>query len=485
MIRDRFAPLLFITGTLLCGLAGLMLLPAIADASASNPDWKAFTGSASVTLFVAIGLLLTSRTEAPMTLSLRQAFLLTAGGWVTVSIFSALPFLLFNRDLGLANAVFEAVSGLTTTGSTVLVNLDAMPPGILLWRSLLQWLGGLGIIVTAMTMLPFLKVGGMQLFRTESSDQSEKVVPRAGQLAAYVATTYGTLTIACAVAYMIGGMTPFDAVNHAMTTLATGGYSTHDASFGFFADTNLDLISIVFMILGGLPFVLYIRAVKGDPLIIWRDSQVRAFLGYLGIAIALVALSIEHADGIGFLDALRRSAFNITSIVTTTGYANEDYQLWGPFAIGAFFLCTLSGACAGSTSGGVKIYRFQIAWKICLRQLRGLIEPNSISQMSFNGRRLQPEILSSVLTFLFMYLASLVVLSVALTATGVDLLTAVSGVAQSLANVGPGLGPIIGPAGNFLSLPDSAKYLLAAAMLLGRLELLTVLVLFQSAFWKW
>jgi trk system potassium uptake protein TrkH len=270
-----------------------------------------------------------------------------------------------------------------------------------------------------------------------------------------------------------------------MTTLATGGYSTHDASFGFFADTNLDLISIVFMILGGLPFVLYIRAVKGDPLIIWRDSQVRAFLGYLGIAIALVALSIERADGIGFLDALRRSAFNITSIVTTTGYANEDYQLWGPFAIGAFFLCTLSGACAGSTSGGVKIYRFQIAWKICLRQLRGLIEPNSISQMSFNGRRLQPEILSSVLTFLFMYLASLVVLSVALTATGVDLLTAVSGVAQSLANVGPGLGPIIGPAGNFLSLPDSAKYLLAAAMLLGRLELLTVLVLFQSAFWKW
>jgi trk system potassium uptake protein TrkH len=485
MNSGSHTPLLFILGIMLCGLSAMMLLPAIADASASNPDWQAFVGSASITLFVAMGLLLTSGSDKPFTLDVRHAFLLTAGIWIALCVFSALPFLLFNRDLGFANAVFESVSGLTTTGSTIMVNLDAMPPGILLWRSMLQWVGGIGIIVTAMMMLPLLRVGGMQLFRTESSDRSDKVVPRAAQLAAYIAIVYGALTVACAVAYLLGGMSPFDAVNHAMTTVSTGGYSTHDASFGFFEETSMDMIGTVFMILGGLPFVIYIRAIKGDPAALWRESQVQAFLAFLVVAIVIVAVGLHVQNDEGFLRALRRAAFNIISIVTTTGYANEDYTAWGPFAIACFLLFTFIGGCTGSTAGGIKIYRFEVLWLICLQQLQGLTSPNSVQPLSYNGRRLPGEVLSSVLAFLFVYGASVILLTVALAAFGLDLVTALSGAATALGNVGPGLGPVIGPAGNFYSLPDGAKLLLAAGMLLGRLELFTILVLFQRSFWKW
>jgi trk system potassium uptake protein TrkH len=280
-------------------------------------------------------------------------------------------------------------------------------------------------------------------------------------------------------------MSPFDAINHAMTTVSTGGYSTHDASFGFFEETSMDLIATVFMILGGLPFVIYIRAIKGDPAALWRESQVQAFLAFLVVAIVVVAVGLHVQNDEGFLRALRRAAFNIVSIVTTTGYANEDYMAWGPFAVACFLLFTVIGGCTGSTSGGIKIYRFEVLWLICLQQLQGLISPNSVQPLSYNGRRLPGEVLSSVLAFLFVYGASVILLTVALAAFGLDLVTALSGAATALGNVGPGLGPVIGPAGNFYSLPDGAKLLLAAGMLLGRLELFTILVLFQRSFWKW
>lgn len=485
MASDRFAPLLFITGTLLSGLAGLMLLPAIADAAASNPDWRAFAGAASITLFVAIALLLTARSERPMSLDLRQAFLLTAGGWTTLSVFSALPFLLFDSTLDFADAIFETISGLTTTGSTILVQLDSKPPGILLWRSLLQWFGGVGIILTAMLMLPFLKVGGMQLFRTESSDRSDKVLPRTAQLASYIALIYGALTVCCFIAYIISGMSGFDAINHAMTTVSTGGFSTHDASLGYFQNTNVDWVASAFMILGSLPFALYIRALRRDPKALWKDSQVRAFLMFVLLASLGIGWGLHWHEDIPYGAAVHRAIFNVVSVVTTTGYANEDYQLWGPFAIGCFMVLTFVGGCTGSTSGGIKIYRFQILWRICRLHLLSLIQPNSVVPLSYNGRRLDQEILSSVLAFLFVYAASVIALTVVLTAFELDFLTSFSGAATALGNVGPGIGSIIGPAGNFASLPDGAKVLLAIGMLLGRLELFTVLVLFQAAFWKW
>jgi trk system potassium uptake protein len=485
MNSGSHTPLLFILGIMLCGLAAVMLLPAIADASASNPDWQAFVGSASITLFVAMGLLLTSGSDKPFTLDVRHAFLLTAGIWIALCLFSALPFLLFNRQLGFANAIFEAVAGLTTTGSTILINLDAMPPGILLWRSMLQWFGGIGIIVTAIMMLPFLRVGGMQLFRTENTDRSDKVVPRIAQLAAYIAAIYSILTLACVVAYIVSGMSPFDAINHAMTTVATGGFSTHDESFAFFQDSAIDVIAVVFMILGSLPFVIYIRAIKGERVALWRDAQVRGFLAVLAIAVLVVAWSLHLQSDLGLLQSLRRAAFNVTSIVTTTGYANEDYMTWGPFAVGCFLLFMFIGGCTGSTTGGIKIYRFQVLWRVSQQQLQILIAPNSVSALSYNGRRLPAEVTSSVLAFLFMFAASVILLTVALTAFGLDLVTAFSGAVTALANVGPGLGPVIGPAGNFYSLPDGAKLLLAFAMIAGRLELFTVFVLFQRSFWRW
>jgi trk system potassium uptake protein TrkH len=485
MKSERFAPLLFINGTLLCGLSTLMLLPAIADAAANNPDWRAFAVSASITLFVAIGLLLTSRSGEPLALDLRQAFLLTAGGWTILSVFSTLPFLLFDSTLDFSDAIFETISGLTTTGSTILVGLDNLPPGILLWRSLLQWVGGVGIILTAILMLPFLKVGGMQLFRTESSDRSDKVLPRTGQLATYIALVYGFFTVACFVAYVVGGMTAFDAINHSMTTVSTGGFSTHDASLGFFQNTYIDWIAVVFMVLGSLPFAIYIRALRQGPSSLWADGQVRTFLAFLLVAGLSVAWGLHVHEDIPFGAAVRRAVFNVTSVVTTTGYANEDYQLWGPFAIGCFVLLTFVGGCTGSTSGAIKIYRFQIVWRICRQHLLGLIQPNSVMPLSYNGKRLDQDILSSVLAFLFVYAASVIALSVALTAFEIDFLTSFSGAATALGNVGPGIGSIIGPAGNFATLPDGAKLLLAVGMLLGRLELFTVLVLFQAAFWRW
>lgn len=385
MVSGSYTPLLFILGIMLCGLSAMMLLPAIADASASNPDWQAFVGSASITLFVAMGLLLTSGSDKPFTLDVRHAFLLTAGIWIALCAFSSLPFLLFNRNLGFANAIFEAVAGLTTTGSTILINLDAMPPGILLWRSMLQWFGGIGIIVTAMMMLPFLRVGGMQLFRTESSDRSDKVVPRAAQLSGYIAAIYSFLTAACVIAYIIGGMSPFDAFNHGMTTVATGGFSTHDASFGFFDEGAIDVIAVIFMLAGSLPFVIYIRAIKGERVALWRDSQIRTFLTFLVLGIVAVAWSLHVQSDLGFLSALRRAAFNVTSIVTTTGYANEDYMAWGPFAVGCFLLFMFIGGCTGSTTGGIKIYRFQVLWRICQQQLQSLIAPNSVTPCPTTG----------------------------------------------------------------------------------------------------
>jgi trk system potassium uptake protein TrkH len=336
-----------------------------------------------------------------------------------------------------------------------------------------------------MLMLPFLKVGGMQLFRTESSDRSDKVLPRTAQLASYIALIYGALTVCCFFAYVISGMSGFDAINHAMTTVSTGGFSTHDASLGFFQNTNVDWVASAFMILGSLPFALYIRALRRDPAVLWKDSQVRAFLMFVLLASLGIGWGLHWHEDIPYGAAVHRSIFNVVSVVTTTGYANEDYQLWGPFAIGCFMVLTFIGGCTGSTSGGIKIYRFQILWRICRLHLLSLIQPNSVVPLSYNGRRLDQEILSSVLAFLFVYAASVIALTVALTAFELDFLTSFSGAATALGNVGPGIGSIIGPAGNFASLPDGAKVLLAIGMLLGRLELFTVLVLFQAAFWKW
>lgn len=479
----NYRPIFHIIGILLLALAGFMLIPALADLFVANPDWQRFLAASAITT-VAAGLLIFSTRGTPIDFGLREAFFLTTASWVLLSGFAALPFIFSERALSYTDAFFETISGLTTTGSTVLVGLDAMPPGILLWRALLQWIGGVGIIVMGMAILPFLRVGGMQLFRTESSDRSDKIFPRPGQIAGTIGLVYVGLTLLCMALYDLAGMTAFEGLAHAMTTLSTGGYSTSDGSLGHFSEPAVHWIGTVFMLAGGLPFVLYVRALTGKPHLLWRNGQVRALLATLGTAILILALWLIVTGRQGPLDALRLAAFNVTSIVTTTGFATADYGTWGAFAVVLFFTLTFVGACTGSTSGAVKIFRFEVMGRMAFVQFRRLQYPRGVFPITYMGRTVEPEVSLSVIAFFATFIGSFIGLALSLSLLGLDFVTAFSGAATAIANVGPGLGPIIGPAGNFSTLPDAAKWLLSAGMLLGRLEIFTVFVLFLPGFWR-
>ena len=478
-----FRPILFIVGILLTTLAVAMTLPAMADAIAANPDWQVFAASAALTFFIGIVLILTTRT-GKRRINLRQAFLLTALCWLVIPLVGALPFAYSLLDMDYSDAFFEAMSGVTTTGSTVIVGLDTAPPGILLWRALLQWLGGIGIIAMAITVLPMLQVGGMQLFRMESSDKSEKAMPRMAQVATWTGVIYLALTLVCAALYWSAGMSGFDSVAHAMTTIATGGFSTHDGSVGYFDSSLIDSIAVLFMIVGSLPFVLYLRAVRGAPGHLWRDRQVRLFVTILALAVAGMTFYLNMTRDVEALTALRLSAFNVISVITGTGYATADFGLWGGFAVAALFCMMFIGGCAGSTTCGLKIFRFQVLYAAAHIQLRRLLQPNGVFIPYYNNKPIEDSVLASVMAFFFLFILCWVALAVGLGLAGLDFLTATSGAASAIANVGPGLGPVIGPAGNFAGLPEPAKWLLAAGMLLGRLELFTILVLLMPSFWR-
>ena len=478
----KFHPVFYVLGLLLLFLGATMGLPAAADAYVGSPDAAAFVAGGLVTLTVG-GLLVTANSGGRVELTVKQAFVLTTLAWVGLSAFGALPFLFGVGGITYAGAYFETISGLTTTGSTVLVGLDDMPPGILLWRALLQAMGGVGIIVMALAILPFLRVGGMQLFHTESSERGDKIVPRPGQFAGLLLAVYGALVLSCAVAYSAAGMTQFDALLHALTTISTGGYGTHDTSFGEFPPAAL-AVGIVFMTLSAAPFALYIRALRGDGEPLVRSSQIRAFLGFLVVTISGLAIWLASARDIGPAQALLHAAFNVVSIVTTTGYASLDYQLWGPFAVLAFFFLTFVGGCSGSTAGGVKIFRFQLLSGLVRKVLYRQTLPHGIFRLHYDGRPVTEDVMQSTVAFVFAYMATVLALTLALAALGLDYVTSISAAATAVSNVGPGLGEIVGPAGNFATLPDSAKWLLSLGMLLGRLELFTVFALVSWRFWR-
>ncbi len=477
-----FRPVLNVLGFLYVGLATAMLIPAIVDVAQKNADWQAFVFSALLTGLFGMLLSLAVGGSLREGLDTRQTFILTTLSWATLPAFGALPFLWLG--IGYADAVFEAVSGFTTTGSTVLTGLDSLPPGLLVWRSMLQWMGGVGIIVMAIVLLPFLRIGGMQLFQSESSDRSEKIVSRSVELIRLIGLAYLFLTVLCIAAYLATGMELFDAFNHALTTIATGGYSTHDESFGYFKNPASGWVAVVFMIIGALPFVLLIQALRGHPLQLWRDPQVRALLGFL----ALVSLTLTVYLGINmrfpFEEALLRATFNVVSIVTGTGYALGDFSQWGAPVVGIAFLLMFVGGCTGSTTGGIKIFRFLVFFGTVRAHLRRMVRPHRIMSEEYAGTRLTPELSFSVLAFLVVYMGSVGIITVALSFFDLDLVTAISAAATSVGNVGPGLGPVIGPAGHFAPLPDGAKWLLSFAMLVGRLELFTVLVLLDPDFWS-
>ncbi len=475
-------PILHVTGLLVSGLGIAMLVPAVVDIAAGNPDWQVFVASAGFTWTLGSLTAIATRRKERVRLTVRHAFLMTATVWIVMSAFSAIPFIGIGLDYG--DAFFEAVSGFTTTGSTVIAGLDALPPGVLLWRALLQWIGGLGLIVMAIIVLPFLRVGGMQLFHTESSDRSDKIVPRPAQLVGYIAGSYTALTVACAAAFAIAGMSVFDAVCHAMATLSTGGYSTHDASFGYFQEPSIHWIAVVFMLAGALPFVVYIRAAKGETMALWADPQVRAIVVMLAVVSIALGIWLSQSQGLAVGEAMRLAAFNVVSIVTTTGFASTDYTTWGAPAIGLFFLLTFIGGCSGSTSGAIKIYRFQIIGHVILAHMRRLMRPNRVVTIHYDGKPVPDDVPRSVLAFITVYMGSIAAATLVLTMMGLDLVTALTAASTAIGNVGPGLGDIVGPAGNFASLPDGAKWALSATMLLGRLELFTLLVLFDREFWR-
>jgi trk system potassium uptake protein TrkH len=452
--------------------------------AAGHRDWQVFLVAGAVTLFIGVSLVLMNRAPGFGELSGRQAFLLTTLVWVVLTLFAALPLAFSELQLSVADAVFEAMSGTTTTGATVIVGLDAAPPGILLWRAILQWLGGIGIIVMGVAILPILRVGGMQLVRTESSDLSEKILPRAAQIASAIGLIYLALTLACAILYWYAGMVPFDAAAHAMTTIATGGFSTRDASIGGFGSAAIEWIAIVFMVIGSLPFVLYIQASGGQLRPLLRDAQVRWFIGIAAVVALAISLWLILTASALPSEALRHATFNAVSTISTTGYASTDYGLWGTFPVATLFFLMCVGGCTGSTSGGIKVFRLTVLHAVASNQVARLLRPHGVFVATFNRRPLPETAAIAVMAFVFLFALSFALLAIMLSALGLDYLTAMSGALTALANVGPGLGDIIGPAGNFSSLPDSAKWLLSAAMLLGRLELLTVLVLFTPAFWR-
>lgn len=476
-------PVLFVLGTLLATLGCAEMIPAIYDFSRGNRDWVAFAASALLTIFVGLAVNIATRGDNT-DISIRQAFVMTAGSWVTLTAFGAIPFTLASVHLSYTDAFFETMSAITTTGATVISGLDKVSAGVLLWRGELQWLGGLGVIVMAIAVLPILKVGGMQLFKAEAFDTAGKILPRATQISGALIAVYAVLTLACALGYATAGMSNFDAVVHAMTTVATGGMSTHDASLGHFDSLTIELICILFMVLGSLPFLLYVRLLQGHPLALLRDAQVRGFFVIAALA-TLLAWQAQATGGheSGWLE-LRDAGFAIVSVMTGTGFTTVDYSKWGVFAISLFFMVTFIGGCSGSTSCGIKVFRFQIIFVSLRNRARQLFYPDGIFPQKYNGNSLSDNAVDSVMSFLFLFFVSFIVIAGGLGFLGLDLISAMSATATSMANVGPGLGDLVGPAGNFAPLSDSMKWILSYAMLLGRLEVFTILVLLLPSFWS-
>ncbi|RKE94428.1 TrkH family potassium uptake protein [Sulfitobacter guttiformis] len=476
-------PVGYVIGLLVAVLGVAMLVPLLVDLAQGRGQWPVFLQSAMLTLMGGAAIALACASGVREGLTIQQTFLLTTTVWVALPLFGAIPFVLGETDARIVDAVFESMSGLTTTGATVFTGLDDLPKGLLIWRAILQWLGGIGIIVVAMVFLPELRVGGMQIFKSESFDTLGKILPRAGQIATQISGLYVAFTLVCAMTYLSLGMDVFDATAHAMTTISTGGFANYDASFGVFQGP-LEYVAGVFMILAALPFVRYVQLINGNPMALHRDPQVRGFVITISVLIVMLVLLLEEGVHLDNEQAVREAFFNVTSIISGTGYSSVDYMRWGGFAVALFFFIGLIGGCAGSTACSVKIFRYQLLFASIRTQLRRIRSPHGIFTPRYDGRPVTEEVLASVMTFFMFFVLTLGLVSVALSMTGLDFVTSVSGAATALGNIGPGLGDIIGPAGNFSSLNDPAKWILTLAMLLGRLELMVVYVLFTVKFWR-
>jgi len=477
---SNYKTVFFTLGILQIILGASMFLPIIIQLIYSEID-SSFFGASIITIVFGT-LFFLSNLDHDKKLNLQQAFLLTALSWLSIAIFGSLPFIFSNLNLSFTDSFFESMSGITTTGSTILSNLEITPKSILLWRAILQWLGGIGIIVMAITLMPIMNVGGMQLFKISSNDSSEKILPKSKEIALRLIYIYSSLTILCAFTYWIFGMSIFDSLTHSMTTIATGGFSNYNESIGYFNSIPIEIASMLFIILGSLPFIVYIKFINGNKRIFTSDIQIRTFIKIILIAIIVLSIYLIFYDGTKF--NLRSIFFNVISILTGTGYVNAEFDGWGSFALVLFLALMFIGGCAGSTTCGIKIFRIQILYLFISNQLKKIIYPKGVFVMKYDKNVIDNKFISSIISFIYLYFVIFFILAALLSLTGLDFVTAISGAATSISNVGPGLGNIIGPNGNFSTLPDISKWILAIGMILGRLELFAILVLFIPSFWR-
>ena len=478
----NYKTVFFTLGVLQIILGISMIIPIIFQMVFNELD-SSFIGAGIITVVFGI-LFFLSNMDHQKKLNLQQAFLLTALSWLSIAIFGSLPFIFSSLELSITDAFFESMSGITTTGSTIITNLNESPKGILVWRAILQWLGGIGIIVMAITLMPIMNVGGMQLFKISSNDASEKILPKSKEISLRLIIIYFILTFLCASFYKFFGMNFFDSLTHSMTTIATGGFSNYNESIGYFNNASIEITAIVFIILGSIPFISYIKFLSGNKKIFIQDTQIRTFLKIILVSILIISIYLIFAYETISFKIFRQISFNVVSILTGTGYVTHQFDSWGSFPLIFFLILMFIGGCAGSTACGIKIFRIQILYTFLKIQLKKIIYPRGVFIIKYDNNNLDDKFMSSIISFIYLYITIFFIITAFLSLSGLDFITSISAAATSISNVGPGLGNIIGPNGNFSLLPDVSKWILSIAMILGRLELFAILVLFLPSFWR-
>ena len=479
---SNYKTVFFTLGVLQIILGLSMIIPIITQFIFNELD-AGFISSGIVCIIFGI-LFFLSNLDHNKKLNLQQAFLLTSLSWITIAIFGSLPFVFSSLNLSFTDAFFESMSGITTTGSTIITNLDSTPKAILLWRALLQWLGGIGIIVMAITLMPIMNVGGMQLFKISASHNAEKIFPKSKEISLKLITIYLSLTIICSIFYNIFGMNFFDSVTHSMTTIATGGFSNYNESIGYFDSTLIEFTSIIFIFLGSLPFIAYIKFLNGDKKIFFTDSQIRLFFKITLISIIILIFYLIFKNGNLDETNIISLSFNVISILTGTGYVTEDFSNWGNFSIIFFLVLMFIGGCAGSTTCGIKIFRIQILYQFISNQLKKIVYPRGVFLIKYEKNNIDDKFMSSIISFIYLYIIIFFIITALLSISGLDFVTSISGAATSISNVGPGIGENIGPNGNFSQLSSSSKWILSLGMIMGRLEIFAILILFIPSFWR-
>ena len=479
---SNYKTVFFTLGVLQIILGISMIIPIVIQIIYGELD-SSFIGAGIITIIFGI-LFFLANLDHDKKLNLQQAFLLTSLSWLSIAIFGSLPFVFSSLQLSITDSLFESMSGITTTGSTIIINLNDSPKGILLWRALLQWLGGIGIIVMAITLMPIMNVGGMQLFKISSNDASEKILPKSKEIALSLILIYSGLTFICSIFYKIFGMNYFDSITHAMTTIATGGFSNYNESIGYFNSATIEITAIIFIILGSIPFIAYIKFLNGNKRIFISDSQIRTFIKIIIVSIIILFFYLAFQNKNFSEINLRSISFNVVSILTGTGYVTQQFDNWGSFSLIFFLILMFIGGCAGSTACGIKIFRVQILYLFLVNQLKKIIYPRGIFFIKYDSNNVDDKFMSSIISFIYLYIIIFFVITALLSLSGLDFVTSISAAATSISNVGPGLGTIIGPNGNFSQLPDFSKWVLSFGMILGRLELFAILVLFLPSFWQ-